>query len=131
MEREQALWEWAKEQQDPASLARIAAARTQCRVTTPGANYQEKLAELAQAQTRTEQSVSVDVVRFGCEHLRVLSRSSKDARKRMLASWRADVLADPITATTPCCPVSPDGSPTAATRLRERASATGETRCTI
>ena len=49
----------------------------------------------AQAQARTEQSVTVDVVKFGYEHLRVPSRSSKDARERMLASWRADVLADP------------------------------------
>lgn len=49
----------------------------------------------AQAQARTEQSVTVDVVKFGYEHLRVPSRSSKDARERMLASWRAEVLADP------------------------------------
>ncbi|GAA1749836.1 hypothetical protein [Kocuria aegyptia] len=34
------------------------------------------------------------VVRFGYIDLRVPSRSSKDARQRMLAGWRAEVLAD-------------------------------------
>jgi hypothetical protein len=49
----------------------------------------------AQAQARTEPSVTVDVVKFGHEHLRVPSRSSKDTRERMLATWRAEVLAKP------------------------------------
>jgi hypothetical protein len=49
----------------------------------------------AQAQARTEPSVTVDVVKFGHEHLRVPSRSSKDTRERMLATWRAEVLANP------------------------------------
>jgi hypothetical protein len=48
----------------------------------------------AQAQARTEESVTVEVVRFGYEQLRVPSRSSKYPRERMLASWRADVMAD-------------------------------------
>ena len=39
--------------------------------------------------------MTVDVVRFGYQHPRVPSRSSNDARERMLASWRAEVLADP------------------------------------
>lgn len=37
----------------------------------------------------------MEVVRFGYQQLRVPSRSSKDARERMLATWRAEVLADP------------------------------------
>lgn len=48
----------------------------------------------AQAQERAEESATVAVVRFGYTHLRVPSRSSKDARERMLAGWRAEVLAD-------------------------------------
>ena len=46
------------------------------------------------AQARTERSVTVDVGRFGDQSLRVPSRCSQDARDRMLATWRADVLAD-------------------------------------
>ena len=72
VEREQALWEWAKEQQDPATLARISAARTQCRVATPGANYQEKLAELEQ---------------FAKTHRRPPSPEAKDRHEKSLASW--------------------------------------------
>ncbi|WP_396400321.1 hypothetical protein [Kocuria kalidii] len=48
----------------------------------------------APAQRPVEESVTVACVRFGCTRLRVPSRSSKDARERMLASWRADVMAD-------------------------------------
>ncbi|MGQ1798051.1 hypothetical protein ACT4S5_13075 [Kocuria oceani] len=49
----------------------------------------------AQAQRTTEESVTVACVRFGYTHLRVPSRPAKDARERMLASWSADVVADP------------------------------------
>ncbi|MHC5559887.1 hypothetical protein [Kocuria sp. U4B] len=55
----------------------------------------EGLVMPAQAQRTTEEAVTVQCVRFGYTHLRVPSRSAKDARKRMLASWRADVVADP------------------------------------
>lgn len=48
----------------------------------------------AQAQEQAEESATVAVLRFGCTHPRVPSRSSKDARERMLAGWRAEVLAD-------------------------------------
>ncbi|GAB2608399.1 hypothetical protein GCM10009696_12400 [Kocuria himachalensis] len=72
VEREQALWEWAKEQQDPSTLARIAAARTQCRVATSGANYQEKPAE-------PEQFVKT------CR--RPPSPEAKDRHERSLATW--------------------------------------------
>ena len=72
VEREQALWEWAKEQQDPATLAKIAAARTQCRVATPGGNYREKLAELEQ---------------FAKTHRRPPSPEAKDRHEKTLAAW--------------------------------------------
>jgi hypothetical protein len=49
----------------------------------------------AQAKAQTSESATVAVVRFCYEHLRVPSRSSKDARERMLAGWRAEVLGDP------------------------------------
>lgn len=55
----------------------------------------EGLVVPAQAQVSTEVSVTVECVRFGYTHLRVPSRSAKDARERMLASWRAEVLTDP------------------------------------
>lgn len=55
----------------------------------------EGLVVPAQAQRITEESVTVACVRFGYTHLRVPSLSAKDARERMLASWRADVIADP------------------------------------
>lgn len=62
---------------------------------TPLVTSVEGLVVPAQAQRTTEGSVTVACVRFGYTHLRVPSRSAKDARERMLASWRADVLADP------------------------------------
>lgn len=71
VEREQALWEWEK-QQHPTVLAKIAAARAQCRVSTPGANYQEKLAELAQ---------------FAEIHRRPPSPEAKDRHEKSLATW--------------------------------------------
>ncbi|WP_309126188.1 hypothetical protein [Kocuria sp.] len=46
----------------------------------------EGLVVPAQAQRTTEEAVTVQCVRFGYTHLRVPSRSAKDARKRMLAS---------------------------------------------
>ncbi len=72
VEREQALWEWAEEQPDPATLAKISAARMQCRVTTPGGNFREKLAELEQlAKT----------------YRRPLSPESKDRHEKSPAAW--------------------------------------------
>jgi hypothetical protein len=72
VEREQALWEWANQQQDAATVAKINAARTQCRVSTPGGNYQEKLVQLDEfARTRR----------------RPPSPQSKDRHERTLAEW--------------------------------------------
>lgn len=72
VEREQAQWEWEKQQQDPATLAKISAARVRCRVTTPGANYQRQLAELEQ---------------FARTHRRPPSPHSKDRHEKSLATW--------------------------------------------
>jgi hypothetical protein len=70
--REQALWEWARMQTDPETVAAIAEARARCRVSTPGAIQREKLGELEL---------------FAKTHRRPPSPQSADKHERDLAEW--------------------------------------------
>ncbi|MFI7584388.1 hypothetical protein ACH9DO_11400 [Kocuria sp. M1N1S27] len=73
--REQSLWEWVRLQTDPEVTEAITEARARCRLSTPGANQSEKLAELEQFARADRRAPQIDAA---------------DPREAQLATWAGE-----------------------------------------